>query len=80
MIVKSPPPAVPVAEPVSAAPPKIASAPAKKPAKASLKGVIVKKRSKSASEAKALPDSTKANKERGGASPDPKRRKVAVES
>jgi len=46
VIVKSPPPAAPAAEPVSAPPPKAASAPAKKPAKASLKGVIVKKKIK----------------------------------
>ncbi|KAI0257598.1 N-terminal domain of NEFA-interacting nuclear protein NIP30-domain-containing protein [Lactifluus subvellereus] len=80
VVVKSPPPAVPAAEPVSATPPKTALVPAKKPAKASLKGVIVKKKSKPAPEVKAPLDSAKANEERDGASPDPKRRKVAVES
>ncbi|KAI9460920.1 N-terminal domain of NEFA-interacting nuclear protein NIP30-domain-containing protein [Lactarius psammicola] len=80
--VKSPPPA-PAAESVPAAAPKPASAPSKKPPKASLKGVIVKKRPKTAPEAKAPRESTNDKKEvhgNGDASPDPKRRKVALES
>lgn len=80
MIVK-PPPTVPAIESASVAAPKTAPAPAKKPTKTSLKGVIVKKKSKSVPEVKALPpDSTKVEQEHDDPSPDPKRRKVAVES
>ncbi|KAH9982429.1 N-terminal domain of NEFA-interacting nuclear protein NIP30-domain-containing protein [Lactifluus volemus] len=80
VIVKSPPP-VPQTEPVSTTPTKAASAPAKKPAKPSLKGVIVKKKSKPAPEqAKSPSDGAESHKRSGDASPDPKRRKVAVES
>jgi len=76
--VKSPPP-VPAAESMPIAAPKTAPAPSKKSLKASLKGVIVKKKSKTAPEAKAPQESTK---EAHGedASPNPKRRKVALES
>jgi len=78
VIVKTPPPA-PTVEP--AATTKTGSAPPKKPTKAPLKGVIVKKKSKSASDAKARPDDATTKKaEHSGTSPDPKRRKVAVES
>jgi hypothetical protein len=79
-VIVKPLPPVPATEPVSATPTKTVSVPAKKPAKASLKGVIMKKKSKSAPEAKSPPDSAKANKASDGTSPDPKRRKVAVES
>ena len=80
MIVK-PPPTVPAIESASVAAPKAAPAPAKKPTKASLKGVIVKKKSKSAPEVKATPPkSTNAKEEHDDPSPDPKRRKVAVAS
>lgn len=79
VIVKTPP-TVPTIESTSVAAPKTAPAPAKKPTKASLKGVIVKKRSKSAPDVKALPDSAKAEKEHDKPTPDPKRRKVAVAS
>lgn len=82
VIVKTPP-AAPAAESASATAPKTAaSMPAKKPTKASLKGVIVKKRSKPAPEAKAPPDNAKAEKagHDDRPSPDPKRRKVALES
>jgi hypothetical protein len=63
---------------VSAAAPKPASAPPKKTAKASLKGVIVKKKPKIVPEAKAPLESTTDKKEAHGedASPNPKRRKV----
>jgi len=76
--VKSPPPA-PATETVSAAAPKPASsAPSKKSTKASLKGVIVKKKPKPVPEAKAPSESTTDKKEAHGedASPNPKRRKV----
>lgn len=80
MIVK-PPPTVPAIESASVAVPKAVPAPAKKPTKTSLKGVIMKKKSKSAPEVKAAPsDSSKAKQERDDSSPDPKRRKVAVAS
>ena len=79
MIVKTPPPA-PAVEPALAATTKTGSAPAKKPTKAPLKGVIVKKKSKSASDAKARPDGATTKKAEHSTSPDPKRRKVAVES
>ncbi len=80
VIVKSPPP-VPAIESASVTAPKTAPAPAKKPTKASLKGVIMKKKSKSAPEVKAAPpDSAKSEREHDDPSPDPKRRKVAVAS
>jgi hypothetical protein len=69
-----------VVESTSVAAPKTAPAPAKKPTKASLKGVIVKKKSKSAPEVKAPPNSAKAERKHDDPSPDPKRRKVAVAS
>jgi hypothetical protein len=77
VIVKTPPPA-PAAESASASAstPKTASVPSRKPTKASLKGVIVKKKTKSAPDAKAPPDGDGAD----NPSPDPKRRKVVVES
>jgi len=75
--VKSPPP-VPAAETVSAAAPKPASAPSKQPPKAVLKGVIVKKKPKTAPEAKAPRERKVAHGD--DASPDPKRRKVALET
>jgi len=75
--VKSPPP-VPATETVSAAAPKAASAPSKKPTKASLKGVIVKKKPKSATEVKAPQERKEAHGD--GATPEPKRRKVTLES
>ncbi|KAH9037294.1 N-terminal domain of NEFA-interacting nuclear protein NIP30-domain-containing protein [Lactarius pseudohatsudake] len=74
--VKSPPP-VPAAESVAATAPKPAPAPSKKSPKTALKGVIVKKKPKSAPEAKAPQESTNGKK---GASPEPKRRKVVLES
>ncbi len=80
--VKSPPPG-PTTEPVSVAPaPKSASVPSKKPLKASLKGVIVKKKLKTAPEAKVSRECTNNTKaaHRDDASPDPKRRKVSLES
>jgi len=79
--VKSSPP-VPAAESVSTAAPKTAPAPSKKPPKASLKGVIVKKKPKTAPETKAPRESTNDKKEAHGddASRDPKRRKVALKS
>ncbi|KAH9082124.1 N-terminal domain of NEFA-interacting nuclear protein NIP30-domain-containing protein [Lactarius deliciosus] len=69
----------------SAAPPtapKPAPAPPKKSPKTALKGVIVKKKPKSAPEAKAPQESTNGKKEAHGddASPEPKRRKVVLES
>jgi hypothetical protein len=80
VIVKTPPP-VPAVEPASAAAPKTTPAPVKKPAKASLKGVIMKKKSKTAPDVKAPPDGARAEKtEQDNPSPYPKRRKVAVES
>lgn len=80
MIVKTPPSA-PAIEPPSVATTKIGSAPAKKPTKAPLKGVIMKKKSKPAPNAKVPPDGARIEKvEHGRTSPDPKRRKVAVES
>jgi hypothetical protein len=80
VIVKTPPP-VPAVESASAAAPKSAPVPAKKPTKAALKGVIVKKKSKPAPAAKAPPDSAKVKEAaHDDPSPDPKRRKVAVES
>jgi hypothetical protein len=79
-VIVKPPPTVPAIESASVAAPKTAPAPAKKPTKASLKGVIMKKKSKSAPEVKAAPpDSTKA-RQHDDSSPDPKRRKVAVAS
>jgi len=75
VIVKTPPPA-PAVESASASAPKTASVPARKPTKASLKGVIVKKKTKSAPDAKAPPNGARAD----NPSPDPKRRKVAVDS
>jgi len=80
-VIVKPPPTVPVIESTSVAAPKAVPAPAKKPTKASLKGVIMKKKSKSTAEVKAAPpDSTKAKLEHDDPSPDPKRRKVAVAS
>jgi hypothetical protein len=80
-VIVKPPPTVPATESASVAAPKIIPTPAKKPTKASLKGVIMKKKSKSAPEVKAAPpDSTKAEQEHDDPSPDPKRRKVAVVS
>jgi len=81
VIVKTPP-TEPAAELASATAPKTVSVPAKKPTKGSLKGVIVKKKSKPNPEAKAPPDNAKAEKVEHDdrPSPDPKRRKVAVES
>jgi hypothetical protein len=80
VIVKTPPP-VSVVESASAVAPKTASAPAKKPTKAALKGVIVKKKSKPSPVAKAPPDSARSEQTaHDNPSPDPKRRKVAVES
>ncbi|KAI9457734.1 N-terminal domain of NEFA-interacting nuclear protein NIP30-domain-containing protein [Russula earlei] len=80
VIVKTPP-AVPAPESASAPAPKTVSAPAKKPTKASLKGVIVKKKAKSAPEAKSPTEIGKAEKvEHDSPSPHSKRRKVAVES
>jgi hypothetical protein len=79
-VIVKPPPAVPAIESTSVATPKTAPVPAKKPTKASLKGVIMKKKSKSASEVKASPDSANAEQERDKPTPDPKRRKVAVAS
>jgi len=75
--VKSPPP-VPAAETVSATAPKPVSAPSKKPSKAALKGVIVKKKPKTAPEAKAPRERKEAHGD--DAPPDPKRRKVALET
>ncbi|KAH8998927.1 N-terminal domain of NEFA-interacting nuclear protein NIP30-domain-containing protein [Lactarius hatsudake] len=79
--VKSPPP-VPAAESVAATAPKPAPAPSKKSPKTALKGVIVKKKPKSAPEAKAPQESTNGKKEAHGddASPEPKRRRVNLES
>jgi hypothetical protein len=80
VIVKTPPPA-PAVEPASAATRKTASAPVKKPTKAPLKGVIVKKKSKHGPDAKAPSDGARTEKAKhDSTSPDPKRRKVAVES
>jgi hypothetical protein len=80
VIVKTPPP-VPAVDSASAAAPKTASAPAKKPTKAALKGVIVKKKTKPSPGAKAPPDSARSEQSaHDNPSPDPKRRKVAVES
>ncbi|KAI0002064.1 N-terminal domain of NEFA-interacting nuclear protein NIP30-domain-containing protein [Russula vinacea] len=78
VIVKTPP-AVPAIESTSrsVAAPKTAPVPVKKPTKASLKGVIVKKKSKSVPEVKARP---KAEQDDDEPSPDPKRRKVSVAS
>ncbi|KAI0307765.1 N-terminal domain of NEFA-interacting nuclear protein NIP30-domain-containing protein [Multifurca ochricompacta] len=73
VVVKSPPP-VSTPESVSAAAPKITPVPVKKPPKVSLKGVIVKKKPKTASEAKAQ------RVDHEDASPDPKRRKVGLRS
>ncbi|KAF8481139.1 N-terminal domain of NEFA-interacting nuclear protein NIP30-domain-containing protein [Russula ochroleuca] len=70
-------PAVPAIESTSVAAPKATPAPAKKPTKASLKGVIMKKKSKSVPEVKARP---KAEQDDDKPSPDPKRRKVSVAS
>ncbi|KAN0135752.1 N-terminal domain of NEFA-interacting nuclear protein NIP30 domain containing protein [Lactarius tabidus] len=77
--VKSPPP-VPPTETVSAAAPKPASAPSKKPKppKPALKGVIVKKKPKAAPEAKAPRERKEAHGD--DASPNAKRRKVALET
>ena len=74
---KSPPP-VPPAETLPAAPPKSTSAPSKKPTKAALKGVIVKKKPKIAPEAKAPQERKEAHGD--DTPPDPKRRKVALET
>jgi hypothetical protein len=80
-VIVKPPPTVPAIESASVAVPKTVPAPAKKPTKASLKGVIMKKKSKSTPEVKAAPPgSTKAEQEHGDPSPEPKRRKVAVAS
>ena len=80
VIVKTPPPA-PAVEPPPAASTKTVSAPAKKLTKAPLKGVIMKKKSKPATDTKAPPDGARTEKvEHRNISPDPKRRKVAVES
>ncbi|KAH9064264.1 N-terminal domain of NEFA-interacting nuclear protein NIP30-domain-containing protein [Lactarius vividus] len=79
--VKSPPP-LPAVESVAATVPKPAPAPSKKLPKAALKGVIVKKKPKIAPEAKAPQESTNEKKEAhgDGAPPEPKRRKVVLES